>query len=410
MADISSQLVAIFEKQASDSRIDFTISLESPVDSSNQPLEDAVSEAKWSGRSQMGRVKDMVLWGDQHRILQVLINLVSNSLKFTPPGGKIAVAVRCTGEDAEVKPQSRNTSSQSRSSRLRGANRSRAAPRAHSGSDSSEPSSKAAESPPPTSKPEKSPYAHVLIDERTASPPPGRMIMFEFQVEDTGPGIPEHSQERIFEPFIQGDLGLARKYGGTGLGLSICSQLAKLMRGTIGLKSEIGTGSTFTMRIPLRYISSRGDSTAGSLPGDSRKNSLDLDEARHTSRRDPLSSLALQSSHSGRATPNSGELSSQPRLVGLSQPFFTSDPPPQTPISSIATNGLAGAEATKRRDRVKVLIADDNFINQEVVLRLLKLENHSFDVTLAKGKCWQARANPFRRLTAPQMAKKLWTW
>jgi hypothetical protein len=41
------------------------------------------------GPSGMGRLKDMCLWGDQHRILQVIINLVSNSLKFTPEGGKV---------------------------------------------------------------------------------------------------------------------------------------------------------------------------------------------------------------------------------------------------------------------------------------------------------------------------------
>ena len=67
--------------------------------------------------------------------------------------------------------------------------------------------------------------------------------MFEFEVEDSGPGIPEHLQNKIFGPFVQGDLGLSKKFGGTGLGLSICSQLAGLMKGTINLKSELGHGS-----------------------------------------------------------------------------------------------------------------------------------------------------------------------
>lgn len=49
-------------------------------------------------------------------------------------------------------------------------------------------------------------------------------MWFQFDVEDTGPGIPQDMQERVFEPFVQGDLGLSKKYGGTGLGLSICSQ------------------------------------------------------------------------------------------------------------------------------------------------------------------------------------------
>ena len=95
---------------------------------------------------------------------------------------------------------------------------------------------------------------HINVRERSASPPPinARTLLFEFEVEDTGPGIPAAQQRKVFEPFVQGDLGLSKKYGGTGLGLSICSQLASLMRGTIFLKSEEGVGSTFTMRIPLK--------------------------------------------------------------------------------------------------------------------------------------------------------------
>ena len=67
-------------------------------------------------------------------------------------------------------------------------------------------------------------------------------------------GIPEEMQGRIFEPFVQGDVGLNRRHSGTGLGLSICSQLASLMRGSIHLQSTCGVGSTFTVRIPLRQV------------------------------------------------------------------------------------------------------------------------------------------------------------
>lgn len=92
------------------------------------------------------------------------------------------------------------------------------------------------------------------LRERSESPPPlnARTLLFEFEVSDTGPGIPSAQQQKVFEPFVQGDLGLSRKYGGTGLGLSICSQLAGLMRGSISLKSEVGVGSNFTMGIPLK--------------------------------------------------------------------------------------------------------------------------------------------------------------
>lgn len=61
------------------------------------------------GPQGMGRLKDMCLWGDQHRILQVIINLVSNSLKFTPEGGKVEVRIKCLGEAESVSDGSRNS-------------------------------------------------------------------------------------------------------------------------------------------------------------------------------------------------------------------------------------------------------------------------------------------------------------
>jgi osomolarity two-component system sensor histidine kinase SLN1 len=97
-------------------------------------------------------------------------------------------------------------------------------------------------------------YNQYGVRERSPSisPTNTRALIFEFEVTDTGPGIPPAQQQKVFEPFVQGDLGLSRKYGGTGLGLSICSQLAQLMGGSITLKSEVGVGSTFTMRVPLK--------------------------------------------------------------------------------------------------------------------------------------------------------------
>lgn len=75
--------------------------------------------------------------------------------------------------------------------------------------------------------------------------------VLQIEVSDTGPGIEPALQEKVFEPFIQGDQTLSRSYGGTGLGLSICRQLAKMMNGTLTLKSTIGQGSTFTFTVPL---------------------------------------------------------------------------------------------------------------------------------------------------------------
>jgi signal transduction histidine kinase len=71
-------------------------------------------------------------------------------------------------------------------------------------------------------------------------------------VRDTGVGIPEESWSKIFEDFRQLDNSPARGYGGTGLGLSICRRLAQMLGGSIDLASQVGSGSTFTLRLPVR--------------------------------------------------------------------------------------------------------------------------------------------------------------
>lgn len=79
-----------------------------------------------------------------------------------------------------------------------------------------------------------------------------------FYILDTGIGIPLDKHETLFNHFTQVDSATSRKYGGTGLGLAICAKLVELMGGSIGVVSEIGTGSLFKFFIPLKPASSKG--------------------------------------------------------------------------------------------------------------------------------------------------------
>ena len=75
-----------------------------------------------------------------------------------------------------------------------------------------------------------------------------------FTVSDTGIGIADSAKERIFQPFQQADETVMNRFGGTGLGLSICKQLAEQVDGAITVKSQIGQGSLFTIVIPFQEI------------------------------------------------------------------------------------------------------------------------------------------------------------
>lgn len=118
------------------------------------------------------------LFGDPHRLKQILVNLISNAVKFTPNGGEINVRV-------------------SQISRV------------------------------------------------------ANMVKLRFEVEDNGEGIAEERQMQIFEPFEQETMDTVRNHGGSGLGLSIVKNIVELMGGTINVTSAKGQGSTFAADIPF---------------------------------------------------------------------------------------------------------------------------------------------------------------
>ncbi|OLN82238.1 Two-component system protein B [Colletotrichum chlorophyti] len=392
LADIRSQILTIFDKQVREGRITLTVNFlgaEAIELGSSPDRHSTDTRLPALGPHGTGRLKDMCLWGDQHRILQVIINLVSNSVKFTPAGGRVDVRIKCIGEaETPAMNEGSRSSSFSKESRRHGRSRHRV------GSSSTQSVSSRANSTPEPMKgtalsinpmePKSAPHVHIRERSPTPPPPGAKAYIFEFEVEDTGPGIAEHMQQKVFEPFVQGDLGLSKKFGGTGLGLSICHQLATLMGGSITLKSTPGVGTTFTMQIPLKYVKDRASSTASSSVK-SRPPSVDTIDAIENSQAAKRNSGGTPIKPAGETTAKN-LLEQQPRLVGLSQPFFASNPTPKTKRTAkdqMAAIDRAIATKGDKEGKLRVLVADDNSTNIEVVSKMLKLED-IYDVTIAK--------------------------
>lgn len=132
------------------------------------------------------------LYADDRRLRQVLINLLSNAIKFTPEGGSVVLEV------------------------------------------SRQPSPIPAEN-----------SEGILAS--------GSWLVFS--VTDTGIGIAPQNLHRLFQPFVQIDSSLNRRYNGTGLGLALVRQIAELHGGDISVRSELHRGSCFTLRIPNHFCS-----------------------------------------------------------------------------------------------------------------------------------------------------------
>jgi two-component system cell cycle sensor histidine kinase PleC len=91
-----------------------------------------------------------------------------------------------------------------------------------------------------------------MVEARLSRSPEGNL---EFRITDTGIGIERRHLKRIFQPFVQGDAGIARRFGGIGLGLAIARKLARLHGGDVTIVSKAGVGTTARFWLPASRVS-----------------------------------------------------------------------------------------------------------------------------------------------------------
>ena len=110
-------------------------------------------------------------------------------------------------------------------------------------------------------------YGGVTVTQEVAARGDGTVTL-RGRVRDTGMGIPPEALAQLWEPFMQGDSAIARRFGGTGLGLAICKGLVEQMGGSLQVESRAGEGSTFTFLATLRTHAGQPSPQATDRPDD----------------------------------------------------------------------------------------------------------------------------------------------
>jgi CheY-like chemotaxis protein len=207
----------------------------------------------------------------------------------------------------------------------------------------------------------------------------GETPLLRFSIADTGIGIPAEKHALIFEPFLQGDGSHTRRHGGAGLGLTICARFVEMMQGKIWLESEAGNGSTF------HFTARFGRAVGAAVDAPTRLRSRDLQAlaAATVSAAEPLAPVPPRST----SVPAADAVLPAP-LAPAPEPLVpapepappapASAPPEPAPLQPPAIPRAATADDGVRR----VLLVEDNLLNQKLALKLLEKRGHIVDTAI----------------------------